>query len=100
MTRHNLKLCTTKELSSYIKRHNVKTIPEQINMAWGLDNDGYFLQLWFYDHDSHDDIYIEDGLMGESKNHILAKMEKYNIIDEVRRLEPNKLRMLCLDEPF
>ena len=72
MTRHNLKLCTTKELSSYIKRHNVKTIPEQINMAWGLDNDGYFLQLWFYDHDSHDDIYIEDGLMGESKNHILG----------------------------
>jgi hypothetical protein len=98
MSRHHLNVPANDNVRILFKRMYDIVVGNTMEMAWGLDNDGYFISLWVeYE---GDDFYLEDGLMGGSKNRVIEKMEKYDILDFVRKAEPDKFNNLVLDLPF
>jgi hypothetical protein len=103
MSRHNVALPTTKEIrEAYARKFELSNIPQIIHLAWGFDRPtgGYFIQIWLTDYENQKNIYLEDGLIGGSKNRILDKFEKYGIVDYMSLEFPGHFTNLCLDLPF
>ena len=101
MSRHYLPIPITKELKKALTtKFDITEFPETHNMAWGLDSPtgGYFLQIWH--EDEHNDYYLEDGLVGGSKNRIIEKLERYGLIAHIKSVSSEHFGMLCLDLPF
>ena len=99
MSRYRMAIPINAEMrQAILAKFDVDIKGGSVQMAWGLDNDGYFLQLWT--DDDNGELYLEDGFMGTSKNRIIELLEKYNILEFVRDCEPEKFQNLCLDLPL
>lgn len=100
MSRHYVNPPMTKELKAAFctRFKDIESLPETVKMAWGLDIDGYFLQLWI--EEQGDDLYLEDGLMGTNKSRIVEKLDKYGLLPFLREKHQEHLDCLVLDLPF
>jgi len=98
MSRHTLRLPITDQIRKGFKDLDFEIHGDSVYGAWGLDVDGYFLQICV--NDDGEDIYLEDGLMGTNKNRILEKLEKWGLVEYMRKNHKNHFDKLCLDLPF
>lgn len=100
MSRHSFAIPCTKQLEQVLKtKFKFKETPQQLFFAWGLDHDGYFVQIWDEVEDE-EDLYIEDGLMGTNKSRIIEKLDRYGLLPFLREKHQHHLDCLVLDLPF
>jgi hypothetical protein len=102
MSRHNLPIPLTPELNLALNAKMSSLRPEtgwKPFFAWGLDNDGYFIQIWITDED-REDYYLEEGLLGQSNGRILDKIEKYGLTNHIRKFALEHYNCIVRDLPF
>ncbi len=99
MSRHPFYVKFTQQMRDYVKtKFNINETPDNAYVAWGLDHDGYFIQISFMHED--DELYLEDGLIGSGKNKILDTLEKFGLVEQVKTSQSEHFTLLCLDLPF
>lgn len=98
MSRFTYKIPATKEIKDKFAKIPCKHPVESVSLAWGLDIDGYFLQIWTVE--DGDDLYIEHGLMGTSNGRIFDKLNEYRIVNIMKNLAPKQFTALVLDLPM
>lgn len=102
MSRYNLPIPATQRIKdAFMSRFKLEVDEGNLFFAWGFDapTGGYFCQIGA-ERAEHDDVFIEDGLIGGSKIRVIERLEKYGILEHIRKLSPNHFTNLCLDLPF
>lgn len=98
MSRHAIRIPITDQIRKGFQDLDFEIHGEDVYAAWGLDRDGYFLQICATD--DGEDVYLEDGLVGTNKNRILDKLEKWGLVEFMRENHKEHFNNLCLDLPF
>lgn len=98
INRHAGTIPTTKQIEDGFRIKKVDVSDKPIRFAWGLDIDGYFLQIYITD--KGQEIFLEDGLIGTNKNYILDKLAKWGLVKYLKETQPDQFKNLILDLPL
>ena len=68
-------------------------------IAYGLDHDGYFIQIEVEILEVRD-LYIEEGLIGYNKNRFIETLEKWGLLEWFLTTFPDHYGKICMDNPL